>query len=217
MATKAFVPDLAANVEGSRWTRNTPLTGAVAVVLWLVGVFLLEKTDRPTSDALFAAWVSDAKAELVVGGLIFGFGVLFFLWFLSTLRSTLAAAEGGNERLSSLAFASGTCVAICLMLIYLPQAQASFTVDELSEESVAALVHVGDTFFGGVALFAIPMFAATALVIRRTRALPAWTWWLSAAVALCLVIVPLAFPAVVVGLPLWTLARSIALTRKEGR
>jgi hypothetical protein len=39
--------------------------------------------------------------------------------------------------------------------------------------------------------------------------------WLSAAVALSRVIVPLAFFGVIAGLPIWTLATSVVLTRKE--
>jgi hypothetical protein len=172
MTTKAFASGFARNATTDRWSRYAPLTGVVAVVPWIIGAYLLEKTDRPTSDALFAAWVGDAKTELVVVGLIFGFGVLFFLWFLGTLRATLIAAEGGSGRFSTLSFASGIAVAICLMFTYLPQPQAAFTLDELSGESVAALAHMGDTFFGGVAL----SLAIVALAFFGVIAgLPVWT------------------------------------------
>jgi hypothetical protein len=39
--------------------------------------------------------------------------------------------------------------------------------------------------------------------------------WLSAAVALSRVIVPLAFFGVIAGRPIWTFATSVVLTRKE--
>jgi hypothetical protein len=107
MTTKAFAPGFARNATTDRWSRYAPPTGVVAVVTWITGAYLLEKTDRPTSDALFAAWVGDSKTELVVGGLILGFGVLFFLWFLGTLRATLIAAEGGSGRFSTPACPSG--------------------------------------------------------------------------------------------------------------
>ena len=63
------------------WRRLDPLAGVVAVVLWVVGTFLLENTDRPEGkdSAAFAAWVRDNDVEIVTGTVVFGFGVLFFL------------------------------------------------------------------------------------------------------------------------------------------
>ena len=60
-----------------------------------------------------------------------------------------------------------------MMFTYFPQAQAAFDVDDTSETSTDALVHVGDAFFGGVELFAILLTVATALVILRYGALSA--------------------------------------------
>ena len=41
------------------WERYAPLTGVVAVLLWILGTFLLEKDDRPDGKdtAAFVAWV----------------------------------------------------------------------------------------------------------------------------------------------------------------
>ena len=72
-------------------------------------------------------------------------------------------------------------------------------------------MHVGDAFFGGVELFAIPLTAATALVILRYGALPRWFAWVSLALALILVIFPIGWLGVIVGLPLWTLVASVLL------
>ena len=79
----------------SRSERLAPLTGVAAVVLWVVGTFLLEKDDRPDGKdtAAFVAWVEENDSAIVAGGVIFGFGVLFFLWMLGSLRSALAGAS----------------------------------------------------------------------------------------------------------------------------
>jgi hypothetical protein len=202
-----------------RWERYAPLTGVVAVVLWIVGTFLLEKDDRPDGKdtAAFVRWVEANDTSILAGAIIFGFGVLFFLWMLGSLRAALFAAEGGTGRLATLAFASGVAVSISLMFTYLPHAQAAFDHANTSDTAIEALVRVGDAFFGGAALFSIPMLAASALVIFRFGALPRWLAWFGLAVALVMVIPPLAFFGVVLGLPLWTVLTSILLYRGETR
>jgi hypothetical protein len=198
-----------------RWERYAPLTGVVAVVLWIAGIFLLEKDDRPDGKdtAAFVRWVEANDRSILAGAIIFGFGVLFFLWMLGSLRASLTAAEGGPARLAILTFASGLAVSISLMFTYLPHAQAAFDHANTSDTAIEALVRVGDAFFGGAALFAIPMLVAVAISIVRFRALPRWLAWFSLAVAIVLVIPPLAFFGLVLGLPLWTLFTSVMLYR----
>jgi hypothetical protein len=198
-----------------RLERYAPLTGVAAVVLWVVGVFLLEKDDRPEGKdtAAFVAWVEQNDTAILAGAVTFGFGVVFFLWMLGSLRSTLFAAEGGTGRVSTIAFGSGVALSVALMFSFLPHGQAAFDNENMSDTTIDALVHVGDAFFGAVALFAIPMLAATGLVALRTGALPGWLAWFSLAIALVLVIVPISFFGVIVGLPLWTLATAVVLFR----
>jgi hypothetical protein len=199
----------------SRVERYAPLTGLAAVVLWVVGAFLLEKDDRPDGKdtAAFVAWVEENDTSILAGAIVFGFGVLFFLWLLGILRAALIAAEGGAGRLTAIAFASGVAVSVSLMFTYLPQAQAAFDHENTSNTAIEALVRVGDAFFGGAVLFSIPMLTATALAIIRFGALPRWLAWFSLAVALIMAIPTLGFFGVVVGLPVWTLLVSVLLYR----
>lgn len=196
-----------------RWERYAPLTGVAAVVLWIVGTFLLEKDDRPEGKdtAAFVAWVEANDTAIITGAVIFGFGVVFFVWMLGSLRASLFAAEGGVGRLSTLAFGSGIATALSMLFTVLPHAQAAFDKNDTSDTSIDALVHMGDAFFGGVELFAIPMLVATALAILRYGALPRWFAWFSLVLALILAIVPIGWLGVIVGLPLWTLLASILL------
>jgi len=176
-----------------RWQRFHPLAGIGAVVLWVVGTYLLEKTDRPEgkNSAAMAAWVAANDTELIVGTVVFGFGVLFFVWFLSALRTRLLEREGGAGQLTTVAFASGLATSVMLMATYLPHAKAAFDHQNMTDSAVESVVLVGDAFFGGVQLFAIPFFFAVGLVARRTGALPRWLAWLSFVLALVLVIVPI--------------------------
>ena len=199
-----------------RQDRLAPLAGVVAVGLWVVGTFLLEKDDRPDGKDVgaFAAWVAENDSSILAGAIVFGFGVLFFLWMLGSLRAALAAAEGGPARLASIAFGSGVAVCVSLMFTYLPHAQAAFDHANTSDTGLEALVRVGDAFLGGAALFAVPMLVASGVAVLRFGALPRWLAWFGFAIALVLAIPPVAFFGVVLGLPLWTLVVSVLLYRR---
>jgi hypothetical protein len=196
-----------------RSERYEPLAGVVAAILWIVGTALLEKSDRPEGKdtAAFVAWVEENDTAILAGGIVFGFGVLFFLWMLGSLRSRLLEAEGGTGRLSTVAFASGVATSVCLMALYLPHAQAAFDHANISDTSVDALVHVGDAFFAGVELFLIPLFLATALVTLGQGALPRWYGWTSLGLAIVTAIPLTGWLGVYVGLPLWVLVTSLLL------
>jgi hypothetical protein len=198
-----------------RGERLEPLTGALAVLLWVLGVFLLEKDDRPDGKdtSAFVAWVETNDTAILAGAITFAFGVLLFLWMLGCLREALSDAEGGTGRLASVAFGAGVAVSVCLVLTYLPHGQAAFDHANTSPTSVDALVRVGDSFFFGAGLFAIPMLLATALATLRSGPLPRWLAWFGLAVAVVLAIPPVAFFGLVLGLPLWTLFVAVALYR----
>jgi hypothetical protein len=196
--------------------RYSPLAGVGAVVLWVVGTFLLEKDDRPEGKdtAELVAWVEQNDTAILAGAIVFAFGVLFFLWMLGSLRSTLAAAEGGTGWLASVAFGSGVATSVCLMALYLPHAQAAFDHTNISDTSVDALVHMGDSFFAAVELFSIPLLLATALASLRHGPLPRWFAWVTLALALIMAVPPIGWLGVFIGLPIWVLLVSVLLYRR---
>jgi len=201
----------------ARWERFAPLTGVGAVILWIIGTFLLEKDDRPEGKdtAAFVAWVEANHSAIVAGAIVFGFGVVLFVWMLGSLRARLFAAEGGVGRLATIAFGAGIATAISMLFTVLPHAQAAFDRNDASDTSIDALVHMGDAFFGGVELFAIPLVVATALATLRFGALPRWFAWFSLALALILAIIPIGWLGVIIGLPLWTLIASVLLWLRQ--
>jgi hypothetical protein len=203
-------------MDWSRWERFAPLTGIVAVVLWIVGVLVQESaglTDKDSPEEILAVLQSDANT-IITAGVIFAFGVVFFIWFLGSLRSTLYAAEGGVGRLSSIAYGSGMLAALSLILQIAPSVQGAFDEDELSPEAAQALQSVGEAAFGGTEFTLLAMFVAVGLVIMRTRVFGAWLGWLSFLIALVLAIVPIGWAGVVWGFPLWTLVVSVLLFRR---
>jgi magnesium-transporting ATPase (P-type) len=197
----------------ARWERFAPLTGIVAVVLWVVGVILEGSTDYSEKDTPqeILTVVQEDTNTLITAGIIFAFGVVFFIWFLGSLRAALYSAEGGVGRLTSIAYGSGLLAALCLLLQVAPTVQAAFDEDDLSADAAQSLQSMGEAFFGGTELTLIAMFVAVGLVILRTRVLGLWLGWVSLAIALLLAIIPIGWAGVVWAFPLWTIVTSVLL------
>jgi hypothetical protein len=197
----------------ARWERFAPLTGIVAVVLWVLGVIIEESTgysDKDTPEEILAVFQEDTNT-LIAGDIIFAFGAVFFIWFLGSLRAALYSAEGGIGRLSSIAYGSGMLAALCLLLQVAPTVQGAFDEEDLSADTAQSLQAVGEAFFGGTELTLIAMFAAAGLVTLRTGVLPVWLGWVSLAIALLLAIIPIGWAGVVWAFPLWTIVTSVLL------
>lgn len=197
----------------ARWERFAPLTGIVAVVLWVVGVIVEESTDfseKDTPQEILTVFQDDTNT-LIAAGVIFAFGAVFFIWFLGSLRAALYSAEGGVGRLSSIVYGSGMLAALCLLLQVAPTLQGAVDEDDLSADTAQSLQSMGESFFLGTELTLLAMFVAVGLLVLRTRVLPIWLGWVSLAVALLLAIIPIGWAGVVWAFPLWTIVTSVLL------
>jgi hypothetical protein len=188
------------------------LSGIVAVALWIIGTAIREAigvSDVQTAqDSL--AYLQDEENGVLASGLIFQIGALFFLIFLSALRSRLWAAEGGTKMLTTLAFASG--VAVAIFLLALPAGDmAGALEDDLGAEAAQALMALGNVFFIGAELSAAVLLFATGLLAVRLRVLPVWLGWASLVIALWLLIAPIGWAGLLIGVPLWVLVTSVLL------
>lgn len=197
------------------WERYAPLTGVVAVILWVVGVFISESgSARPEDERAenILAWYADNENTIVAGELTFVLGVLFFIWFVGSLRAAFFAGEGGVGRVSSIAFGSGLLVALALIIQAAALIQPTFADEgELSGEAAQAMSVLSDAMFGAVEVTLVVMLVAAALVILRTRVLPTLLGWASLVLALILVIIPIGWIGVIFGFPLWVLVTSVLL------
>jgi hypothetical protein len=200
-------------MDWARWERFAPLTGIVAVVLWILGVIIEASTDyseKDTPEEILAVLQEDANT-LIAAGVAFAFGIVFFIWFLGSLRAALYEAEGGVGRLSSIAYGSGMLAAICLLLQVAPTVQGAVDEDDLSADAAQSLQSMGEAFFFGAELTLLAMFVAVGLLILRSRVLPVWLGWVSLAIALLLAIIPIGWAGVVWAFPLWVLVTSFLL------
>jgi hypothetical protein len=172
-------------MEADRFARYGAATGVIAAVLITVGFFIFG-TDIPETDASAREWAgffTDHQDRIQTGITIVGFGVFFFIWFLGSLRSGIAAAEGGTGRLASIAFAGGIVAAVFFTIAVTGAAAAAFRPQEVDPNLTRALNDFGTLGGAPCAAGFTALFAATAIAGYRFGALPAPVAGLSALAA----------------------------------
>ena len=216
--------------SGKAWLRAeqlAPLTGVAVPVLGLAGLIVLEgPAGRPEVDVApgeFVTYFGEGDA-VILGSFLFMLSIVFFLWFLGSLRAALRTAEGRVGRLSAVAYGGGLATAVLMMGLPSVSVLGALDVEHLSPQAAKTIFLVGDVFLYPAAMTAAVLVAATGLVALRTAALPRWLAWLSLALGLWLLIPPLGSaagtpenPAGWTGLaaldavPLWTAATAVVL------
>ena len=191
--------------------RHAPLAGVVSVICWIIGTALLDTVESKETGAELLAVYNDDEGRILLGGILFLIGTAFFLWFLGSLRSRLLLAEGGDGRLSNLAFAGGVATAVCLALLPGPEMAGAFSNEDLDESAALALAHVGDAFFLGAEYMLPVLLVASALVAFRYGALPRWLAWIQILLALILLSGVVGWAGLIFVFPIWVLVVSYLL------
>jgi hypothetical protein len=180
-------------MNDDRYVEYGAATGILFVVLSLIGFAIVIPTP-PDLNAPSQEWSSYFLAHhgaVRAGIVLLTVAIFAFIWFLGTLTSVLRIATG-TPRLPSIAFAGGILGAGALMFGLAAEAVAAYRPQGVDPLITRAL---NDLFVlsGVVAIPAFTaLFAATALVILRSGAFPAWLGWLLVAAA---VVQPLTFGA----------------------
>jgi hypothetical protein len=169
--------------------------GIVAVVLFFVG-FGSFTSGAPGFDASGTAWASfftDHATRIQIALTAIGVGIFFFIWFLGSLRSAIAAAEGGTGRLASIAYGAGLVSAAMLLVGITAAATAAFRPEQVDPNLTRALNDFGALIGGPAAASFTAFSAAVAIAGYRHGALPAPVAGFS---ALSAITQPLAFGVV---------------------
>ncbi len=206
------------------WERFAPLTGVLAVVLWVVGVGIIEGgTDLPDEDAgpqAFAAYYDEEGGAVLAGAFVFMLGSAFFLWFLASLRARIQWAEGGVGRIASIVFAAGIATAAMSLAFMAPEAAAAFASEEieggLDPAAAQALGTLGDGFFIAAEAATAVFFLAAAVAGLRTRAFPVGLAWAGLVLGVAALVPWIGWAAFIWGLPLWVLIASVWMFMRPG-
>jgi hypothetical protein len=166
-------------MNDDRYVEYGAATGIVFVILTIIGFAIVIPTP-PDLNAPAQEWSSYFLAHhsaVRAGIVIIAVSTFFLIWFLGTLTSVLRIATG-TPRLPSIALAGGLLGIAALLVGLSTEAVAAYRPQGVDPGLTRAL---NDVFvLSGVA--AIPgftaLFAATAIVILRSGAFPAWLGWL---------------------------------------
>jgi hypothetical protein len=132
------------------------------------------------------------------------------------LRSRMAEAEGGRTTFTAIAFGAAIAAAGFGIAQMAGPVAVAINKTHVSAATAGALTHTIDLFFVGIEMALIAMFTAAAVVAFRTGLFPKWWAILMWIVAIVLVIGPIGWAAVILGLPIWTLGTVFMLMRQRG-
>jgi len=186
--------------------------------LWVASVVISSGSPgENASEAECLAYIQKDTNTIIVGGFLFMLGCLAFLWFAVVLRERLAAAEGGSGMLSNVAFVGAAAVGAFMMLTPGPEIAAAIIAEEeeeVSASAAAAMRMLPEAFLVAAAISAILLMLGGGIVALGTRIFPKVWAWCSFLLALLLVIPPIGWAALLLGLlPVWIVTTVFLLRR----
>jgi hypothetical protein len=169
-----------------RWERLAAGLGIVFVLLQLGAGAILggaPALDAPPPE--IRSYLVDDGGNILLAATMGALAAFCFLWFLGMLRAILERAEGAQGRLSAVAFGAGLVTITLATTASLPTVALAWDDTAAHAEpgllqavwnlNTLALVPIGSS----AGVFCL----AAALVILRTRVLPAWLGWIGALAA----------------------------------
>jgi len=193
--------------------RLAPLTGIVFAVL-LVVTFAGPSTPgvHDTGAQVIAHYNKHHSAHLI-GDLAGGVGVVFFLFFISSLRSFFRDKEGADG-LSRAAFAGGILIAVGgSVFTSLDVAQIDARHD-ITPQAAQALNVLGNDFFFPFEIGLVVFGLCTGLAIIASGALPKWLGWVMVVIGI-VAFTPVGFFGFFVIL-IWSVIVAILIYRRSG-
>lgn len=201
----------------SRVGRLAPLTGIGFVILYVVGTVMVlpDSPDFMDHPAANLKYYVEHKSDIITGAMLLLFASGLLLWFLGSVRHTLGAAEGGEHRVSAIAFGSGA-VGVALFLggvtaFVLPALRLN-EADRLDAATATVFTDLSNGLLGiGAALaFGVGLIAAAVVGVRH-RALPKVWAWLTALIGVVMVVPLISWFGIFFLFPLWVLVSAILM------
>jgi hypothetical protein len=194
------------------WERWSPIAGLLYVALFVIAIVTTPDTGETNREILEHYADAGNRRNDIILTFLLAAAALAFVWFVSHLRSLLAAAAPVSA-LPALVLAAGVGSAALLAVAAATFGSVSFTYGEgdfeLDPNTARLVGSIGYGVFVGSMWMAGLVVIATSLVVLRTRLLPTWLAWLGLAVALALVFAFAFFP--VFALLAWVAVVSVVL------
>jgi hypothetical protein len=201
-----------------RMERFGLLAGAVAAVLWLVGVLLLEGAGNPSGPSGGAEIVQffiDNRTMILVAATLHGLGGFLFLWFVAALRPVLDAA-GSPSWLTTATVIGGTAGGAMMLAMMGGQSGGATTDAELLTADTAIVFwRLAHGFFVAAEIALALFLGALSVLALRRLVFPRWLGWFGLAVTILLLIPPIGWAALLFLLPIWLIIASVVLWRRD--
>jgi hypothetical protein len=202
-------------MDGAR--RLAPLTGLGSIAVLLAAAALVGSFEYLPAAETIQGHYTDNSMRILIGSWVGVLAAFLLIWFSGSVRVALRGAEGGDGRLSAVAFGGGVVAAASLAVSHaaIQAAAARAGRDPGITADAAATLNdfAGTMYTTGMAMGLSVMIAAFAVVTLRSRAFPRWTAWVGLLIALGGVTVAWIF---LIPQALWVVAVSVALYRREG-
>ena len=197
--------------------RLSPLAGVVAVVLWAASMAIVGGEHIGIPGGLpeegaeeTHAYFQENEDNVVGASALFMVGSLFFLWFVGVLRTRL-----GDAPLATVAFAGGIATSVFVLGMPTGGLVAAHNSDTITASTAEALNAFETVFLIAAELSAIVLLVGASLATLRTALLPRWWAVISILLAVWLLILPIGWAGLLIGVPVWTVVTSVLLSRRR--
>ena len=194
------------------------LAGGLAGVLWVVAVFLLEGAGNPgdpDSGAEIVEFYRDNRAAILTAATLHGLGGFLFLWFVASLRAVLGTLAAPAWLTAATVIGGTAGGAMMLGMMGGQSAGATTDAELLSPDTAIVFWRLAHTFFVAAELALAVFVGALAILALRRLALTRWLGWFGLVVTILLLIPPIGWAALLFLLPLWLVAVSAVLWRRQ--
>lgn len=179
------------------------LGGVAFVVLFIIGLYFMFNGEpdlsAPPAEVIEYFGDSGNRDQVNVGWLFAGLGLIFFLFFVASLRQTVSRFDGDGILGTLTALGGGIYAALALSAVALETAIRTMSDDTYQNQVYPELIHAaGDAGYvihatGGAALGVMILAASIAFI--RSGVVPKWAGWLGVVAALAALATIIFLPA----------------------
>jgi hypothetical protein len=200
----------------NRLERFGIVAGALAALLWVVGVFVLEGAGNPSgpsSGQEIVDFYRDDRVAILIAATLHGLGGFLFIWFLGSLTGVLDGS--GSPRWLTATMLAGGVAGAALMLALMGGQSTGATTDKelLTPDSALVFWRLAHGFFVAAEIALAAFLGALSVLALRGLVLPRWLGWFGLVVTIMLLVPPIGWLALLFLFPLWLIVASIVLFR----
>jgi len=193
--------------------RLAPLTGIVFAALLVVTFASPSSPSVHDSGQQVLAHYQAHHGAHELGDIAGALGVVFFLFFISALRSYFSRHEGGNG-LATAAFAGGILIGVGGAVFSSLDFALADGRNDLTPAAAVAINVLNNNFFWPFEIGLVVFSFAIGLTILATAALPKWLGWVMIVIGI-VALTPVGFFGFF-GIMIWSVIVAILIYRRTG-